>query len=337
MATDSRARGRASGYRTVFSSAASVVIATVLVPFMEADGRAAGAGQLALLGVVGGALFCGAMLFAAWSAREEDAQCAEGEERAAGPASPAGADRSQSAKGASSAKRTPPRLIARVVFLPRLDRLFGAFAVVALITGFAMPVFGKMMLYIATYVLQQPGLAGRLLLIMTLGQLAGVALWIYLVRSHDKTDLLAASHGVAMGGIACFYLAGVQTWPLMMSAALVGVGFGGVFMLPWGILADITDFAAFRHRERRETAAFATILVILKAGGVASLAVIGWALGKLGYVPGAAQTQAVIDGMKLLAFGVPMLGSLIAIVTLRRLTIGHLVHARVVRANQRRA
>ena len=36
VATDSRARGRASVYRTVFSSAASVVIATVLVPVMGA-------------------------------------------------------------------------------------------------------------------------------------------------------------------------------------------------------------------------------------------------------------------------------------------------------------
>ena len=308
VALDSRARGRASGYRTVFSSAASVVIATVLVPFMGAAGRSVTAGQLALLGAVGGLLFCGAMFFAAWSAREE---------------------------GAGGTGGAPGRGAAPVVFLPRLDRLFGAIAVIALVTGFAMPVFGKMMLYIATYALHQPALAGRLLLTMTLGQLAGVAVWIYLVRSREKTTLLAASHGVAICGVLCFCMAGERGWLLTASAALIGVGFGGVFMLPWGILADITDFAAFRHRERRETATFAAILVILKAGGVASLAVIGWTLGRLGYVPGVAQSESVILGMKLLAFGVPMLGSLIAILVLRRLAIGHVAHARVVRANQR--
>ena len=307
VATDSRARGRASGYRTVFSSAASVVIATVLVPFMGADGPSASAGQLALLGAAGGLLFCCAMFFAAWSAREE---------------------------GAGGAAATPRRA-ARIVFLPRMDRLFGAIAVIALVTGFAMPVFGKMMLYIATYALHQPGLAGRLLLTITLGQLAGVALWIYLVRSHEKTDLLAASHAVGIAGLVCFAVAGDRVCLLTASAALIGVGFAGVFMLPWGILADITDFAAFRHRERRETATFATVLVILKAGGVASLAAIGWILGKLGYVPGVAQAESVIEGMKLLAFGVPILGSVIAILTLRRLALGHQVHARVVRANRR--
>jgi len=305
VATDSRARGRASGYRTVFSSAASVVIATVLVPFMGADGVPATAGQLALLGGAGGLLFCGAMFFAAWSAREE------------------------------GAAGRPPRSVARIVFLPKLDRLFAAIAIIALVTGFAMPVFGKMMLYIATYALHQPALAGRLLLTITLGQLAGVTLWIYLVRSCEKTDLLAASHAVGIAGIACFAMAGEHAWLLTASAALIGVGFAGVFMLPWGILADITDFAAFRHRERRETATFATVLVILKAGGVASLAAIGWVLGKLGYVAGVAQAASVIDGMKLLAFGVPVLGSVIAILTLRRLAVGHEVHARVVRANRR--
>lgn len=167
------------------------------------------------------------------------------------------------------------------------------------------------------------------------GQLAGVALWIYLVRSHEKTELLAASHAVAICGVVCFWMAGDGAWPLTAAAALIGVGFGGVFMLPWGILADITDFAAFRHRERRETATFATILVILKAGGVASLAVIGAILGWLGYVPGVPQTGTVMLGMKLLAFGVPLLGSSIAILVLRRLAIGHQMHARVVRANKR--
>ncbi|USX28093.1 MFS transporter [Oxalobacteraceae bacterium OTU3CINTB1] len=306
VATDSRARGRASGYRTVFSSAASVVIATVLVPFMGAAGQRAIAGQLSLLGMAGGLVFCVVMFFAAWSAREEGAA---GERRL----------------------RPPPR----IAFLPKMDRLFGAIAIIALMTGFAIPVFTKMMLYLATYVLKQPGLAGAILITITLGQLAGAALWIYLVRSRDKTALLVISHAVAISGILCFAMADATPWLLTASALLVGIGFAGVFMLPWGILADITDFAQFRHGERRETATFATILVILKAGSAASLATVGWTLEHLGYVPGVAQPESVIQGMKLLAYGLPILGSLVAILTLRQLAIGHQAHARVVRANQR--
>jgi len=107
----------------------------------------------------------------------------------------------------------------------------------------------------------------------------------------------------------------------------------GVAMLPWGILADIVDFSEFRYRERSDTAAFAAILVLLKAGGMAALATIGWTLGQLGYVPGAVQTPAVVLGLKALAFGVPVLGSCIAILVLLRLDIGHAMHARVRRVN----
>ncbi len=307
IASDSRARGRASGYRTVFSSAAGVVIATVAVPLVGSAGRHAGASLLALLGVAGGLLFCGAMLLAAWSSREE----------------------SQAAGLGLSRK-------ARTVFLPQLDRLFAAMALIAVVTGFAVPVFGKMMLYIATYAWHQPALAGRVLFMLTLGQFAGAVWWIFMLRYHDKTQLLAVSHGMALGGIALFALAGAEPVLLMATAALIGVGFGGIFMLPWGILADVIDFAEFRHRERRETATFATMLVILKAGAAASAAVIGWTLAALGYVPGVAQPPAVVQGMQWLAFGVPALGSVLAVLTLRRLAIGHQAHARVLRANQLR-
>jgi GPH family glycoside/pentoside/hexuronide:cation symporter len=107
-------------------------------------------------------------------------------------------------------------------------------------------------------------------------------------------------------------------------------------MLPWGILADIIDFSEFRHRERRETVSFAVMLVLLKGGGAAALATIGWTLGTLGYVPGAVQPHSVVLGMKALAFGVPAVGSGIAILVLRRLDIGHELHARVRTVNRRR-
>lgn len=308
VALDSRARGRASGYRTVFSSTASVVIATVLLPFMATADRHAAPGLLSGLGILGALLFCAAIFFAAWSSKVDNAP--------------------------HHLRQIPPS--ARMVFLPKLDRLFAAIAVIALITGFAIPVFAKMILHISTYALQRPDFAGQILLTLTLGQLLGAALWIFLVRSQDKTTLLATSHAVVICGVLLFATAGANPLLLMAFAVVIGVGFGGVFMLPWGILADVIDFAEFRHRERRETAAFATVLVTLKAGGAASVATIGWTLGKLGYVPGIAQTESVVRGMKLMAFGVPALGSIIAIVTLQRLAVGHQLHARVVRANSAR-
>lgn len=300
VATDSRARGRTSGYRLIFSSLASLGIGIFLTPSVQNAAAGAGPGLLATLGVTGGLLFCLALGIAAWSSRN-----------APGP---------RGDRGAS------------VMLLPKPDRLLAGIAVIAFVTGFATPMFSRMVLYLSTYVFGQPAFASHILIAIILGQFLGALLWIHLVRFREKTTLLAVSHAVAAGGFLLFALVGARPEPLIGVSVLIGVGLAGVFMLPWGILADVVDFAEFRHRERRETATFALVLVIIKAGGAASAGVIGWTLGQLGYTPGAHQAWAVLVGMKALACGVPIIGGLVAILVLSRLSIGHLAHARVLRA-----
>lgn len=307
VTSDSHARGRASGYRSLFSAAAGIVVATVIAPSMNPAAGLATPVRLAWLGASAGVLFCATLLLAAWSAR------------------------------AASKSHAGSTQYAGTGLLPKPDRLFGAFAVVAVVTGFALPMFGKTMLYLCTYYLHDAAFAGRVLLTLALSQLAGAALWLALVRHRDKTSLLAFSHAIAALGIVLFAAAGSHRAALLACTVLAGIGLAGVFMLPWGILADIVDFAQFRHRERRETVAFAAVLVLLKASGAAALATIGWTLGQLGYVPGAAQLPDVVLGMRLLACGVPVLGSALAIGILLRLDVGHARHARVRRLNGLRA
>ncbi|RYE97601.1 MAG: hypothetical protein EOO78_18575, partial [Oxalobacteraceae bacterium] len=238
--------------------------------------------------------------------------------------------------GATTVATTTPAPAPLRRLLPRPDRLYAALALVALVTGFAVPMFGKTLLYLCTYVLQDATFTGDVLLTLAVSQIAGATLWTALVRRHDKTRLLAASHAVAAIGIALFAAAGAHRPLLHACAALAGIGLAGVFMLPWGILADSIDFAEFRYRERRDTIAFATMLVLLKGGGAAALATVGWTLAALGYVPGIAQSPGVVLGMKSLAFGVPVLGAVAAIAVLLCLDIGHARHARVRRINSER-
>jgi GPH family glycoside/pentoside/hexuronide:cation symporter len=307
VTSDSHTRGRASGYRTIFSSAASVSVACVIGPLVHAAAESAVPVRMAWLGAAGGLLFCGTLLLAAWSSKP-----------AHFPAQP------------------PPGPPSPPTLFPAPDRLFAAMAAVALITGFAAPMFTKTLLYLCTYVLKKPEFAGRVLLTLALSQMLGALFWIALVRRRDKSTLLAMSHGVAAAGILLFAAAGENQSALLACTVLIGIGYAGVFMLPWGILADIIDFSEFRHRERRETVSFALILVLLKGGGAAALATIGWTLGTLGYAPGMEQPRLVVLGMKALAFGVPAAGSGIAILVLRRLDIGHERHARVRKVNRRR-
>lgn len=307
MTSDSRARGRVSGYRLAFSTASSLAVAMVLAPLVQQAGRDGAFGTLAATGIVAGALFTLTMVVCTLTSR-------------------GGADPRRDGAAAQDG-----------ISIPLRNRLVAGMALLALLTGFSAPTFGRMMLYIGTYVVGRPDLVRTLLLAVALGQFIGVLAWTALTGRVDKSRLLALGHAVTALGLVLFGLCLGRPEALPVCAAVTGFGLAGVFMLPWGLLADTVDFVAWRHGRRLETGLFAGYLVAVKASGAASTALIGWLLGWLGYVPGIGQTSAVEAGMLALGLGVPLAGSLAAVVLLRRFDIGHDRHGRVVAALSRRA
>lgn len=300
VSQDSRARGKISGYRFFFSTMASIGVAAILAPAVIGAANAGSRMQLSILGLAAGGIAGAVLLIAAWVCRNAGAQ--------------------------------PRGTRKRFSLIPNFDALFTGMIVIAITTGFAASTFTRMIIYLATYVYRIPSFASALLLANTFGQVLGIGLWTYLVRHREKTSLLAASYGVAASGIGILWLSPAVPTILLSATCMVGVGLAGVFMMPWGILADTVDFSEFRHRERREAATFATYLVTTKVSRAVSIGVTGWALSYFGYVPGLMQSQSVLLVMKLLAFGVPIVGSAIAILVLSRMSIGHRTHAKIVKA-----
>jgi GPH family glycoside/pentoside/hexuronide:cation symporter len=303
VAPDSRSRGRTSGYRTLFSSCASLALATLLAPAVLAAAGHGRTGDLALLGMGGAVVACAALWIAAWASRRDQ-------------------------------PIAKPR--AAIALFPRRDGLVAAMVAISALTGFASPMFVRMMIYMATYVYHRSDLAEHLLLALTLGQFPGVLLWTWLVRFADKVTLLTISHGVTVVALCLFALAGNRTELLPGLAVMVGVGLAGVYMFPWGILADAIDVAEFRHGERREAAMVAVVLVTTKASAAASTGAIGWALGALGYVAGQAQGPGVLLAFKVMALGIPVAGSGIAMVVLANMAMSDAAHATILRALDRR-
>jgi len=299
MAPDSRSRGRTSGYRLFFGTLASLGVALVLTPAVVGAAHHAETRAMAILGIACASLSCLALWIAAWSSR---------------------AVRASDGRGS----RTAP-----IPLTPRMDRLWAAMVMIGLTTGFSAPMFGRMILYLATYAYGRSELASTLLLAMTLGQFPGFLLWTWLVRYREKTTLLILSNILTAAGIAMFASIGPRPEGLVAVAAFLGLAISGVFMLPWAILADVIDFAEYRHRDRREAATVASFLVIIKAGGAASVALVGWTLGQLGYVAGAEQGPSVLIGMKALAFGMPFAGCLVSILVLSGMAVDHKTHARI--------
>lgn len=302
VTTDSRARGRVSGYRLFFSTASALAIATILTPLVQDAGRNQAFDQLAITGGIAGGLFVLTMLVCVLTSGR-------------GTVSPASAASERDG-----------------IAIPLRDPMILAMALLAFITGFAAPTFGRMLLYVGTYVVHRPGLVPTLLLALTIGQFAGVLAWTAMTSRFTKARLLAMGHGVAVAGLILFSLCLHSPDALIACAVLIGFGFASVYMLPWGLLADAVDIVHWRHGRRFEIGLFAFYLVVVKASGAAATAMIGWALGWLGYSPDSPQTAAVQAAMLGLGLGVPIAGCLGAILLMRRFEVSHACHARLISA-----
>ena len=302
ITSDSRARGRVSGYRLFFSTAAALAIATILTPLVQEAGRSHAFDRLALTGIIAGGLFALTMILCALT----------------------------SGRGIVRAGATAPD--GDGIGIPLRDPMVIGMGLLALITGFAAPTFGRMLLYIGTYVADRPGQVPMLLLALTLGQFVGVLIWTALTGRFSKSHLLAMGHGVVAVGILAFALC--LHWPvaLLACAILIGFGFASVYMLPWGLLADAIDSVAWRHGRRFETGLFAFYLVVVKASGAGATALIGWTLGWVGYAPDTAQAMPVQAVMLGLGLGVPIVGSIAAITLMRHFDMDHRRHARLLTA-----
>lgn len=311
LSTDSRTRGRISGYRLLFSTVSSVAIATVLAPMVQRAGETQAFGTLAVAGIVVGLLFAATMVASVTTTRV----------------------------AAMMPQRR--RRDGDGIDIPLGDPLVLGMMLIAVVTGLALPMFGRMLLYLCTYVLDRPASVGPLLLATSIGQFAGVLTWTAMTARVDKSRLLASGHGVTALGLLLFALctgwSGGSPMALAGCATVIGFGLASVFMLPWGLLADTVDFAAWRHRRRMETGLFAGYLVAVKASGGASSVLIGWLLGSLGYVSGQPQPAPVLAGIVALGIGVPLAGCVAAMLLLRRFAIGHDRHALVLAALERRA
>lgn len=302
MTVDSRARGRVSGYRLFFSTTSSLTVAALLTPTVQHAVSLRMLDLLALTGCLAGLIFAMTIAFSALASGREVAPPTEGDS----------------------------------IAVPLRDGLVLGMGLIAAITGFAVPTFERMLLYMGTYVFHRPDSVSSLLVAVTCGQFFGVLFWTMLTGRYDKSRLLAAGHLLCAGSLALFAFCMTSPPLLLASAVLVGAAFTCVFMLPWGLLADTVDFVAWGHGRRFETGLFAFYLVVVKASGAAANGMIGWMLGSLGYVPGAEQSALVRTGILVLGLGVPMAGSLGAFVLLRRFDIGHSRHARVLAALSRR-
>ncbi len=180
---------------------------------------------------------------------------------------------------------------ARLVLIVMLIELIGASAMAA------------MAIYVAQYVIGAPWIAPIAIGLYLVVQTASVPAWVKLAQRIPKHVLWRyAMIGSAITYGSLFFLAFIESQTAQIAFNLVGVFFAGFAASCAGtigpsVLADIIDFDERQSGERREGSYFAAWSFAAKSAGAVTIAVVGFALSLIGFVPNEEQSQATQIGM----------------------------------------
>lgn len=303
----SEARGRLAGYRFLFSSLASFILALSLAPLIQNGG-----GEILSprgLAVFAGSVAClsAIVMVASWSVvREKDRESAR-----------AVRFRAPLMKGVRALWASPSYRIALVV---------------GCLATFSLPLFGKSLLYISTYLLDRPEAASSMLTAMVLGQFAGLPLWIFLSGQWEKRQALQLAHATTAAGFVGL-CASLFAWPYAMIGfcIVVGVGASGVYTIIWGMVTDCVEEVKDRSGVNPEGMLFAFAILGQKASIALGVGGFALALDLSGYAAGqdiSGSPEIVLIGFGLL---IPMAGSISCVLLLRHYQLNHARHREIVR------
>ena len=168
---------------------------------------------------------------------------------------------------------------------------------------------GTMAPYVAEYVLGRPDVVGTLPAAYVISAVISIPLWVWLSKRFGSRNtwlsamLLAAT---AFAGMLTVGEGEVALLLFLLVFAGIAMGCGGV--LASSILAQVIDMDARRTGERKEGLYSAAMTFVLKVGTSLSLAVSGFVLDALDFVPNAAQSPESLLGIRVLFAGMPCAG-----------------------------
>lgn len=294
VVTDSRARGRVSGYRYIFSSLATLLVTLWLAPQVSAASLLGQSADLETFGIVAAGLSVLTLWIAASCFRAPD--------------------------------RKTEIMAARVRILPRFSADYTKLLVLGLLAGGASAMFARSMIYYGTHYLADAGAAARILTALVVGQLAGTILWSTASQRFDSRHVLASANAASAILVPGFLLLPPDLQPV--GGFLIGAALAGVFALPWAILSDIIDADDVRFGRRYEPQAVSLFVTVLKGGAAIGIAAMGWTLDAVGYDGAGSRSPAISAAVLGLTIIPATLGGLAASAIAWSLKGGHASHAR---------
>ena len=186
--------------------------------------------------------------------------------------------------------------------------------------------------YYVDYVIGDPNVEQYLLLYF----LTGVVLlpfWVRLAKRVGKKPAwlaAAALNSLTFAGVFFLGPGDSQAYAILVIAS--GLGFGATLALPSAMQADVIDYEELRSGERKEGEIIGLWAVSKKLAAAFGVFLAFPILGAVGYVPNAAQPEAVVLTLKILYALVPSLFNLLGLWVAWHYPIDKVAHEKILEA-----
>lgn len=312
ISQDSRKRTEIASARFFFSSLASLLLALALPAILTGEDKGDVEVRFAVYAAMAAALSC-LIIIASWTTV------------------------------ARFDRHVPRRQDTNSTYRPALAHACknGPFVIILIagsLASLTTPMFSKGVIYLSKYIWTDVALSGPALMAMVAGQFISLPLWTVASSRFEKTQSLAAAHGVVAMAflgplLSSLMFENVLTPPFLIGLAFVaGTGAGGIYALIWSLLPDAIDDGEYRLGARHEGAQFGLLIFGMKAASAIGTWALAFALDVAGYVPETEQSGIVKLTMLATIYGAPVVGSIICALLLSRCRITHERHEKTVAA-----
>ncbi len=165
----------------------------------------------------------------------------------------------------------------------------------------------KTMVYYVSYNAEAPESVS---LVLTLGLFAAggaVPLWTFMFSVLKKRTIwLLGTGGFFINSFILYVLAPTEVSTLIGFRIVDGVCLSAVIVAFWAMTPDTVEYGEWKSGDRDEGILFGINEFALKAATGIGVGVLGFALGAIGYSAQGEQTVTALEGIKALAFLVPL-------------------------------
>ena len=195
----------------------------------------------------------------------------------------------------------------------------------------AMDIAGMMFIFFMTYWLLRPGDFEIVLGLVMVTAIFTLPVWLRISERLDKRTIFIAGCLIWAAVQPLMFLAQPDwpRWIVFVFAAVMGVGYAVVDMMPWSMVGEVIDEDELATGERREGVYAGFFTFIRKLGGALGVWLAGMVLDFSGFEAGGRQPPEALFAIRLVTAAGPGLFLLLAVAFAWPYALGRVRHRRI--------